>query len=247
MAHGRTVPAQSFFQDLKQLLELVRLVVENVDDVKSYRAVIERSAASKEQLLELLKTQGVPIEAYNNVVHGLDPYRNLLAQMMLCRGVDNFLTYISELLTLIFRTRPEILKSSRQVKLDWILQYQTMEDLILGLVERRVDELAYESLADLANDISKELGFQLFTSDEDSSHAILINAERNIIVHNRAVINRRFLAQTGVLVSAKLSVRLGLDLEVVIEELLFLARLVNDIDVRAVQKFNLPLVLDDDA
>lgn len=77
----------------------------------------------------------------------LQTYRQLILQMMLCRAVDSFLTYISELLALTYRTKPEMLKSGETVRLDVILQYQAMEDLVSALVERRVSQLSFQGVA----------------------------------------------------------------------------------------------------
>ena len=44
----------------------------------------------------------------------------LIAEMVWCRGVDNFLIYLSHLLGMIFRTKPEMLRSRKMEQLDEI-------------------------------------------------------------------------------------------------------------------------------
>src|SRR3989338_7696243 len=45
---------------------------------------------------------------------------DLVRQLVYCGVVDNYLGYVSELLSLIFRTKPETLKSREQERLDEI-------------------------------------------------------------------------------------------------------------------------------
>src|SRR5207244_5799476 len=50
-----------------------------------------------------------------NVVTEMDEHTQFLGQMLFCRGVDSFLVYLSDLLTLIFTAEPNILKSNEKV------------------------------------------------------------------------------------------------------------------------------------
>src|SRR5271157_4510607 len=49
----------------------------------------------------------------------------LICEMAVCRVVDNYLTYVSDLLGLIFSARPETLKSSEEVTLEFVLTHRT--------------------------------------------------------------------------------------------------------------------------
>jgi hypothetical protein len=164
-------------------------------------------------------------------------YRFVL-EMMLVRGTDNFLTYLSELLALIFTSRPETLKSAETVKLEDILQHATMDDLVKRLAERRVERLSYQGMKDLQKDLAEKLNFEIFPSAEPLSRAVRIIELRNLLVHNRGIVNRTFQSRTGdssLAIGSKLELRprpLIFDLE-------FLANSVLDIDERAALKFGL--------
>jgi hypothetical protein len=99
---------------------------------ETYRAEIE--AIEKEGALHALR----------------EHHRGMFLEMMLSRATENFLTYVTELLTLVFRTRPETLRTSETVRLDAILKHVNMEDLIHELAERRVNQLSYQGMRDLA-------------------------------------------------------------------------------------------------
>lgn len=166
-------------------------------------------------------------------------YNPLMYQMFLSRSVDNFLTFISELLVLIFQTRPETMRSNKMVKFVDILRYKTMDELITYLAEERVNELAYKGMRELADEISKGLGFDLFPRSEDLDKAIYLVEVRNLIVHNRGVINRLFLSRQP---SCSPSIGQSLELkpQFILDSLRFLGQAALDIDNRASTKFNLP-------
>src|SRR5260221_6988835 len=117
-------------------------------------------------------------------------FGRFVIEMMLVRGADNFLTYVSELLALVFTSRPETLKSGETVRLDEILQHSTMDDLVKRLAERRVERLSYQGMRDLQKDLSEKLSFELFPSPESLVRAVRVIEIRNLLVHNRGIVNR---------------------------------------------------------
>jgi len=87
----------------------------------------------------------------------LKNHSGLMYEMALCRAVDGYLTYLTELLAIIFKTRPEILRSSDQVTLDFVLGHPTLPRLVSALVERKVNQLSYQGTRDLARFLEKRL------------------------------------------------------------------------------------------
>jgi hypothetical protein len=166
-------------------------------------------------------------------------YGRFVMEMLLVRATDNFLTYIAELLALVFTTRPETLKSNEMVRLEEILQHSTMEDLVQYLAERRVERLSYQGMKDLQKDLADRLGFELFLSDESLARAIRIIEVRNLIVHNRGIVNRLFQTRTGdskVAIGSPVRITLA---NTMIEDLDLLAKSVVQMDERAAVKFGL--------
>jgi hypothetical protein len=166
-------------------------------------------------------------------------FGRVVMEMLLVRATDNFLTYVSELLALVFTTRPETLKSTETVRLEEILQYSTMEDLVQHLAERRVERLSYQGMRDLQKDLADRLGFELFVSAESLSHAIRIIEVRNLIVHNRGIVHRLFQTRTGdskVVVGSPVEVNMQ---NTMVDDLNFLANSVVEMDERAAVKFGL--------
>jgi hypothetical protein len=112
-------------------------------------------------------------------------FYRLMTEMALCRAVDNYLIYLTELLASIFRAKPESLRSGEEVKLDFVLAHPTRAGLIRAIIDRKVNQLSYQGMRDLNQFLSRKLGFELFQNKDALEHAILLVEIRNIIVHAR--------------------------------------------------------------
>lgn len=130
----------------------------------------------------------------------LEQSHEFFKQTLLTVLVDKFLNYITDLLTLIYIVRPEIMKSKEQERLDFILGYTSMQELIAAIAEKKINDLAYKSFKDVS-DFLADKGFKLFNNADDSHYASKIVEMRNIIVHNRSRIGkisiRRFPELSG--------------------------------------------------
>jgi hypothetical protein len=166
-------------------------------------------------------------------------YADMIAEMLWCRGVDNFLTYVAHLLGLLFRTRPETLKSSRSETLETILEFQSINELVNYLADKRVYDLTFRGMRDLRAALLRELGYDLFPVEERLERAVLIIEDRNLIAHNRNVVNELYLRRTGAK-WAKIGAKHTVGLVCTQRCMRFLAHAVLDIDARAVDKFQLP-------
>jgi hypothetical protein len=82
-----------------------------------------------------------------HVKHGLGAvremrlYERLAMEMYITRVVGNFLAYLSELLALVFQTKPEMLGES-SVTVKEVLEYETPESLVAVAAERKVDDIS---------------------------------------------------------------------------------------------------------
>jgi hypothetical protein len=161
----------------------------------------------------------------------------MLDEMIFCRAVDNFLGFISELLALIFTTKPHTLKSSEVVRVADVLKYSTMDELVWALADRRVTRLSYQGMSELAKDLKDKLGFELFSHEAQLERTVLIVELRNLLIHNRGVVNRIFLSKLS-----NFPTKLGekVILKDVFQDIYYLTKLVVEIEKRATEKFGLP-------
>lgn len=234
-----TEPCKVFFCDYARYMTFVDTVFEiaRTADVSSQGLTAILSALPDNE--EGLKKISAAAEKGIGADRILSVYANLIAEMLWCRGVDNFLTYIAQLLGLIFRTRPETLKSSKTVTMETILEFRSMDELVNHLADKRVYHLAYQGMRDLCATLRQELGFDLFPVEERLDRAILIIEDRNLIAHSRNVINELYVSRTGA-EWAKIGTEQTVGLACAQRCMRFLAHAVVDIDGRAVDKFSVP-------
>ena len=61
----------------------------------------------------------------------------MLEELTITRTVDNYLSYISDLLALIYKSKPEMLKSEEEERLDFILSFDNLDELRNAIAEKK--------------------------------------------------------------------------------------------------------------
>jgi hypothetical protein len=127
-------------------------------------------------------------------VHELKENRQFFLEVIYVQHVENFLAYLSGLLFDVFTQRPETLRSSEKVDIASVLKHDSIESLVRELAERKVEALSYSSFADLSDFFHERFGLRVGTDvqREKITEAIEI---RNISVHNRCLVSKRFTAR----------------------------------------------------
>lgn len=64
-------------------------------------------------------------------------------EMVISRVIDDFSVFLTQMIESAIAKRPEVLRSSEQISLEAILQHETMDNLVVHLVECKVNELGY--------------------------------------------------------------------------------------------------------
>ncbi len=166
-----------------------------------------------------------------------DHYLPMMSELILTRSVDILLTYVARLMALIFTTKPETLRSKSQVEVEYILSFDSREEMLTALADDEVNRLAYLGMRQLAENLEKKLGLPLFPQKTDLGHAIDVIEARNLIVHNAGIVNRTYLKR-----QPHSTQQLGEQIKIAspTEAPAFLAHAVVDIDARAIAKFGLP-------
>jgi hypothetical protein len=155
------------------------------------------------------------------------------------RAADNYSVYISELLAEVFAQRPETLRTGEQVRIDEVLAHDSMESLIDAFVERRVHNLISNGITKVAEYFAKHLAFDLFESPEESDQIVEIVAARNVIVHNRGFVDKRFITRLRPEAKWQVGEQLPLSTSYVWDAIDNLEKSVQGIDRRAIDKFRL--------
>jgi len=161
-------------------------------------------ASAGKQLLQEPKGQGC-LPGSNGEEHlgSLESLRkavgvgDALSEMLLCRYVDNFHCYLADVIHILFRVHPEILRSSESVTIKEVLEAQSMEDFVDYLSEKKVDSLSHLGFVALNRYLEERVGIVPAVADAVSADVVLAVSMRNIIVHRRGRVSRRYLAENG--------------------------------------------------
>lgn len=225
-----TEPCRDFFLGYGEVMSLIGFFAALATDADEVRRIAHEALFPED-------ARQFP-EADQSALTHMHGQRQIILQMLLTRVADAFLHYVSSLLALLFRSRPETLKTGQQVSFEFVLGFRTMDELVAALAEKRVTDLAYQNMRKLARDLSDRPGLDLFSGADDLNRAARIVAMRNLIVHNRAMIDHTFLEQVPGFVGHA-GERLDLSTDV-FDDVDFLAESVVTLDQRATAKFNLP-------
>ena len=167
--------------------------------------------------------------------------RQALLEMFLSRLVDNFQKYLVDLIRTVLRSRPTMLSSSQHsLTLEELLQYTRIEDLVHDVIERKVNALSYEGFADLQAWCS-DRGIPIQVSGENLDAVVELIATRNVIAHNRGVVDERYV-RTVRSPRFQLGVSRAIEAKDLLEGLALLLRVVSETDEAAIHKFNLDSV-----
>lgn len=120
-------------------------------------------------------------------------YELQFGQMAFCRLVDNTLCYFKDILSEVVIKEPRILKTSKEKEnYDFILSFDSLNDLIKALSDKKIKKLFYGGIEDIKNFFSDYLGIKLFDEKKDENDFSMVIKQRNLIVHNRGKITKEF-------------------------------------------------------
>lgn len=174
-------------------------------------------------------------------------HRDRLSEMLYERVVNTFITYLSHLLALVFKTRPGTLcvrfenAEEPTVKISRLLEHKSLDDLLVSIADHRVQQVSFWGLRDMNTRIRNQLAFELFSSESDLDRAVQLVEKRNLIVHNYAIVNDVYLSRTGDQ-SVSVGDRITIDVPSITGDASFLIVHARDIDSRAVSKWHLPTI-----
>lgn len=123
----------------------------------------------------------------------MEEHMSLVCELIACRSVDNFLIYLSELLALVLGCYPGVLDLSKvQVDLAFVLSQPDIQTVRTLYMEKKIREMSYWSLKDLASYLRDRFKFKLFDNEAERQSATNVIEERNLLVHNQGVVDRAF-------------------------------------------------------
>lgn len=122
-------------------------------------------------------------------------YETHLSSMVYTQTIDNLTTYFKDILSEIVKVRPQILKSKDTEKLDFILDYRNMDDLIEAISNKKIEELFYKGIEDIEKYFKDRLNIEIFKSENIKDNFNQLIKMRNLSVHNRGKVSKEFSIQ----------------------------------------------------
>jgi hypothetical protein len=168
------------------------LVGSNKDEAKKYFTGIYNHSQNPNAAKETLQKK---MDQFLDIKY----YENPLSSMVYVRTIDNFITYFKEILAEIVQVKPQILKSQESEKLDFILDYESMDDLINAIATKKIEELFYKGIEDIEKFFKTRLGIDIFKNSEEKDTINQLIKQRNLTVHNRRKISKEFSKQFPIL------------------------------------------------
>jgi len=221
-----TKAAQDYFFECHETIHFVGAVF----------TLAKKMDATIDDIVPIFESMGTERSMLLNYNDAIQPYVPLAADLLNTRVVDKFLNYLSDLFTTIYITKPEMLKTTSQMKIEEILNHSNMSELIQSIAERKVNDLAYLGFAKLVKTVSEEMKFELVSDPKIFDEMVSAIEFRNLAVHNHGIANRLYLSRiptTTFAIGERVRPRGMHWIET-------LATVVADIDSRARTKFLIP-------
>ncbi len=125
-----------------------------------------------------------------------DELWRLTDETVFTRLVDNFQSYIVEIITRAFDENPSMIVNH---KIDGSLafSFSDIHELRIAVIEHMATKYSYLNVVDLDAELRSRFGFFLFPNRITKLRLRRIIEIRNLIVHNRSKINRKFMDAAG--------------------------------------------------
>ena len=229
--------ANQFFAAQYDTLYVFHFLVDSVVSADRVAVIAERALDGKEAPGEL-GIREVAEESSAGRTRLLREHSQILLEMMVCRIVDGFATYMSGILREVLHSRPELLRSRDQIRVDHALSFSTMEELCADLVDRKVLDLSYRGFAALEDWCNSHLSIGITSRSEERDAILEVIETRNCVVHNRGIVGAKYIHAVGEdEFSQGDSRQLGVDY--LFDSCRVLFRVVRELDRRLVGKFGL--------
>lgn len=122
-------------------------------------------------------------------------YEEHLCSMIYVSSIDNLTIYFKEILSEVVSAKPQILKSKETEQLDFILEHDSMEDLINSISDKKIEELFYKGIEDIEKFFKSRLNIDIFKTKQAKDNINRLIKQRNLTVHNRRKVSKDFARQ----------------------------------------------------
>lgn len=124
--------------------------------------------------------------------------KKILAEMALTYLISYQETFIKEYIKEILISRRDLLKTNKKtLTFEEICDFDSMEPLILHMVQEDVDKTFYGGIDDIADYLNKRFGLSMQSEFKDWEIIREASFRRNLIIHNKGITNKIYCLKTG--------------------------------------------------
>jgi hypothetical protein len=160
----------------------------------------------------------------------------ILARILFSSFVDNFETYLSDLLYEIFLAKPATLKSSSTVTIKEILDCSDLQEFVNYLAKQKIGKLQKGSVKGFISDNPQISNLNVIDNLKQSEIEKILQI-RHLYSHRNGIVDEKFLQYfTG---EFSLNVEHQMSIDEVCDKLCYLAEVAHQIDSAAIAKYKL--------
>lgn len=160
----------------------------------------------------------------------------VLSRILFSSFVDNFETYLSDLLYEIFLAHPATLKSKQTVTVEEVLNCSDLQDFIKYWSKQKLSKLQKGSVKGFIKDNKQISDLEIISNNEQLEIERILQI-RHLYSHRNGIVDEKFLEHfTGLFV---LNTEHKMSFNVILDKMDYLCDIVVKLDASAVLKYNL--------
>lgn len=165
-----------------------------------------------------------------------EPEGKILSRILFSSFVDNFETYLSDLLYEIFLARPETLKSEGTVKIRDVLNCSDLQDFVEFLAKQKIGKLQKGSVKGFISDNAQIRNLDVIDDSKQSEIEKILQI-RHLYSHRNGVVDEKFLKYFTE--EFKLNSEHKMSIDEICDKLCYLVEVSQEIDHAAIAKYQL--------
>jgi hypothetical protein len=215
--------------------------IKNVSQqIEAYK---KEATNAKTKLIEHYQSILKIIDDLGHMLYPIDPSEptinqegKILARILFSSFVDNFETYLSDLLYEIFLAKPATLKSSSTVTVKEVLDCSDLQEFVNYLAKQKIDKLQKGSVKGFISDNSQINNLNVIDNLKQNEIERVLQI-RHLYSHRNGIVDDKFLQYfTG---EFALNLEHQMSIDEICDKLCYLAEIAHQIDSAAVAKYKL--------
>lgn len=178
-----------FIGDIDKKLEIATLEAREKGETQ---ILLDQVKGKPKKVTFTFEEMDVMSKAISEALKVTEKYPKLVKTMSLVYAVALLEVFISESTRSVMSYKKEIIKSSKQVTFETILEFKDLNDLHVYLIDRELMELGYKSFEGQCSYFEKRLGIDFSKAPTGSDEVNEICMTRNLLLHNKGIVSRAY-------------------------------------------------------